>query len=505
MLLLMILDGFGLALPGPGNAVSLAKKPNLFKLFKEYPHTQIGASGESVGLPAGQMGNSEVGHLNIGAGRVVYQDISRINRSIETGEFFENEVLLQRLGHAAQEQKNVHLFGLLSDGGVHSSLEHLAAIVEFCTRAGVRKLFLHAFMDGRDTSPTSGKDFMADQVKKFKEAGVGEVATVMGRYWGMDRDKRWERIEKAYQAIVARQGKQVSDPVAAIQESYEAEVTDEFIEPVVVKTEQPVEFNAGDVCLFFNFRADRVRQFSGVLAKQTESTQPHPELPDLDVLSLTLYDEKVKLPIVFPQQKLENILAQVLSENKKRFLKIAETEKYAHVTYFFNGGEETVYEGEERALINSPKVATYDLQPEMSAPEVAAKCAELIRKNYLDVVVLNFANPDMVGHTGVIPAAVKAIEAVDAGVGEVMAAVEEVGGTALITADHGNAEKMIDPDTGKPFTAHTTSPVPLLYYDKRHPRAQLHTGGVLADLAPTMLAMLGMKAPPEMTGKILVY
>ncbi|MFH2055147.1 MAG: 2,3-bisphosphoglycerate-independent phosphoglycerate mutase, partial [bacterium] len=299
-------------------------------------------------------------------------------------------------------------------------------------------------------------------------------------------------------------GKQADDPVRAIQESYAADVTDEFIEPVVVKTRQPVEFNEGDICLFFNFRADRVRQLSGILAKQTESTKAHPELPDLDVVTLTHYDEKVKLPIIFPQHKLDNILVQVLSEKGKRFLKIAETEKYAHVTYFFNGGEEVVYEGEERVLINSPKVATYDLQPQMSEPEVAAKCAELIRKKYLDVVVLNFANPDMVGHTGIIPAAVKAIEAVDAGVGEVMAAVDEVGGRALITADHGNAEKMIDPDTGKPFTAHTTNPVPFLYYGPERKEWRLRSGGVLADIAPTMLNLLGLEVPPEMTGKSLI-
>ena len=503
MLLLMILDGFGLALPGPGNAISLARKPNLFKLFKEHPHTQIGASGISVGLPEEQMGNSEVGHLNIGAGRVVHQEISRINKAIRTGEFFDNVVLKDRLVRVAAENKNVHLFGLLSDGGVHSSLEHLAAIVEFCHREEVQNLFLHAFMDGRDTSPTSGKGFMADQVAAFARAGVGEVATVMGRYWGMDRDHRWERIEKAFQAIVDRQGKSVSDPVAAIQESYDGDVTDEFIEPLIVETRKSVEFDQGDLCLFFNFRADRVRQLSGILAGQTDSAHPHPELPKLDVISLTQYDEKVPLPIIFPPQKLDDILVKVLSESGKRFLKIAETEKYAHVTYFFNGGEEVVYEGEERVLIESPKVATYDLQPEMSAPEVASRCAALIRKNYLDVVILNFANPDMVGHTGVIPAAVKAIEAVDAGVGEVMAAVEEVGGRALITSDHGNAEQMIDPVTGKPFTAHTTNPVPLLLYDKKS-KPHLPPGGVLANIAPTMLKLLDLKAPPAMTGQSLI-
>ncbi|MCK4856374.1 MAG: 2,3-bisphosphoglycerate-independent phosphoglycerate mutase [candidate division Zixibacteria bacterium] len=500
MLLLMILDGYGIAPPGKGNAISLAQKPNLDRLFGQFPHTQLGASGLAVGLPEGQMGNSEVGHLNFGAGRIVYQEITRIDKAVDTGEFFDNQVLNDVLKEAAAERKNVHLLGLVSDGGVHSSMKHLDALIESARREQIEKLFLHAFMDGRDTSPTSGAGFMEERVARFKAAGVGEVATLMGRYWGMDRDKRWDRVEKAYQAIIERNGVSGTDPVAAIRESYAAGVTDEFIEPVALETRQPVTFNNNDLCIFFNFRADRVRQLSSILAKQTESSFPHPELSQLKIMSMTLYDEKIKIPIIFPPQRLENIFAAVLSDNGKRSLKIAETEKYPHVTYFFNGGEEVLFDGEERELINSPKVATYDLQPEMSAPQVAAKCAEHIRRNYLDVVVLNFANPDMVGHTGIIPAAVKAIEAVDAGVGVVMSAVEDVGGRAFITADHGNAEKMIDSETGRPFTAHTTNPVPLLYYDKKY-RPTLRQGGVLADVAPTMLELLDLKAPPEMTGK----
>lgn len=502
MLLLMIMDGYGIAEPGKGNAVSLAQKPNLDKLFSTYPHTQIGASGLSVGLPEGQMGNSEVGHLNFGAGRIVYQEITRIDKAIQDGSFFDNAILKKNFESAASESKNVHLFGLVSDGGVHSSLVHLDALIEVAARTGVKNLFLHAFMDGRDTSPTSGEGFIAERAKRFREAGIGEIATLMGRYWGMDRDKRWDRVEKAYQAIVHRKGVPSSDPVEAVRDSYEQKVTDEFIEPVVLSTERKVTFNDGDICLFFNFRADRVRQLSGILAKQTPSTFPHPELPDLKVISMTEYDEKVKLPMLFAPQHLDNILAARLAEAGMRFLKIAETEKYAHVTYFFNGGEEISFAGEERELIASPRVATYDLQPEMSAPEVAAKCAAHIRSKRFDVVILNFANPDMVGHTGIIPAAVKAIEAVDAGVGQVLAAVEDIGGSAFVTADHGNAEKMIDPGTGKPFTAHTTNPVPLLYFDKSR-KGKLRSGGVLADVAPTMLELLGLTVPPEMTGKSL--
>jgi 2,3-bisphosphoglycerate-independent phosphoglycerate mutase len=379
---------------------------------------------------------------------------------------------------------------------------HLDALIDAAVKNGVKNLFLHAFMDGRDTSPTSGEGFIADRVERFRQVGIGEIATLMGRYWGMDRDKRWDRIEKAYQAIVNRKGVPSVDPVQAVRDSYEQKVTDEFIEPVVLKTTREVAFNDGDVCLFFNFRADRVRQLSGILAKQTTSTFPHPELPNLKVISMTEYNEKVKLPMLFPPQHLGNILASRLSEAGMRFLKIAETEKYPHVTYFFNGGEEISFEGEERELVASPKVATYDLQPEMSAPEVAAKCADHIRSKRFEVVILNFANPDMVGHTGIIPAAVKAIEAVDAGVGQVLAAVEDVGGSAFVSADHGNAEKMIDPETGKPFTAHTTNPVPLLYFDKCR-KGKLRSGGILADVAPTMLELLGLTVPAEMTGKSL--
>jgi 2,3-bisphosphoglycerate-independent phosphoglycerate mutase len=502
MLLLMILDGYGIAPPSDGNAVSLAKKPNLDKLFSAYPHTQIGASGLSVGLPEGQMGNSEVGHLNFGAGRVVFQDVTRIDQAIDNSSFFENSVLMDNLKAAGSSGKNVHLFGLVSDGGVHSSLKHLDAIIDAAGRVKATNLFLHAFMDGRDTSPTSGEGFIQQRVERFKSVGYGEIATLMGRYWGMDRDKRWDRIESAYQAIVKRQGIQADEPVTAVRDSYKSDVTDEFIKPVVLKTSKPVEFNQDDLCIFFNFRADRVRQLSGVLAKQTQSPFPHPELPDLKVITMTEYDEKVKLPIMFPPHRMENILASVLSEHGKKFLKIAETEKYAHVTYFFNGGEELIFEGEKRELIHSPKVATYDLQPEMSEPEVAEKCAAHIRSGRFDVVVLNFANCDMVGHTGIIPAAVKAVEAVDAGVGVVMSAVEDVGGRAFITADHGNSEKMIDPDTGKAFTAHTTNPVPLLYYDENH-HPNLRDGGILADVAPTMLQILDLPVPPEMTGKSL--
>jgi 2,3-bisphosphoglycerate-independent phosphoglycerate mutase len=503
MLLLMILDGYGIDAPGPGNAISLAKKPNLDKLFAAYPHTQIGASGLSVGLPEGQMGNSEVGHLNIGAGRIIYQEITRIDKAIDDGDFFTNAILKNSLDRAAKSGAAVHLFGLVSNGGVHSSLKHLDALIDMAKKEKVQKLFLHAFMDGRDTSPTSGAGFMKERVAKFAQVGVGEVATLMGRYWGMDRDKRWDRVERAYNAIIHRQGIQAADPVQAIEDSYANSITDEFIEPVVLNSRPPVNVSNGDLCLFFNFRADRVRQLASILNKQTESTLPHPEGPDVNLVSLTQYDEKFGFPIAFPYHKHERILVELLAESGKKYLKIAETEKYPHVTYFFNGGEEVPFSGEAREMIHSPRVATYDLQPEMSEPEVAAKCAQHIRSRLFDVVVLNFANPDMVGHTGVIPAAVKAIEAVDSGVGLVMTAVEEVGGRAIITADHGNAETMIDKQTGKPFTAHTTNPVPLLLYSKLQ-RQSLRSDGILADIAPMMLQLLEMKVPPEMTGRSLL-
>ncbi len=343
---------------------------------------------------------------------------------------------------------------------------------------------------------------MKQRVTKFASAGLGEVATVMGRYWGMDRDKRWDRVEKAYNAIVKRIGVHASDPVKAVEDSYAKGVTDEFIEPVVIDTVHPFSITSGDLCLFFNFRADRVRQLSSILYKHTESAFPHPEGPDVNLVSLTLYDEKFDFPVAFPYHKPSRILVELLSEAGKKYLKIAETEKYPHVTYFFNGGEEIPFPGESREMIHSPKVATYDLQPEMSEPEVAAKCAQHIRSRKFDVVVLNFANPDMVGHTGIIPAAVRAIEAVDSGVGQVLAAVEELGGSAIITADHGNAETMIDKQTGKPFTAHTTNPVPLLFYDQSV-KPRLRSGGILADIAPTMLQLLKMNVPPEMTGRSL--
>lgn len=502
MLLLMILDGYGIDAPSEGNAVSLARKPNLDKLFKEYSHTQIGASGLSVGLPEGQMGNSEVGHLNIGAGRIIYQDMTRIDKSIDDGNFFDNPILKGAMTEAATGGHAVHLFGLVSDGGVHSSMKHLDALIDLAKKERVLKLFLHAFMDGRDTSPTSGAGFIKERLAKFAQAGIGEIATIMGRYWGMDRDKRWDRIEKAYRAIVNREGVQADDPVAAVKASYDRNVTDEFIEPVALRTQQPFSFSNGDICIFFNFRADRVRQLSSILCKKTESTFPHSEGPDLEVVSLTLYDEKLPVEVAYSQHKHDNILTALLAGKGKRVLKIAETEKYPHVTYFFNGGEEVRYPGEVWEMVHSPKVATYDLQPEMSAPEVAARCAAYIRSKQFEVVVLNFANPDMVGHTGIIPAAVQAIEVVDRCVGEVISAVEDLGGKAIITADHGNAEKMIDKQTGKPFTAHTTNPVPLLYYDKSyHP--SLRSGGILADIAPTMLTLLGLSIPSDMTGRPL--
>ena len=378
MILLMILDGYGIDVPGPGNAISLAKKPNLDKLFSAYPHTQIGASGLSVGLPDGQMGNSEVGHLNMGAGRIIYQEITRIDKAIDDGDFFANPVLKASMSKAAKSGNAVHLFGLVSDGGVHSSLKHLDALIDMAKKEGVRKLFLHAFMDGRDTSPTSGVGFMQERVAKFAQVGLGAVATVMGRYWGMDRDKRWDRVEKAYNAIVKRVGVHAIDPVQAVQDSYARNVTDEFIEPIVINTQPPFSMSDGDLFLFFNFRSDRVREIASIFYKKTESTFPHPEGPNVELVSLTQYDETFGFPIAFPYRKHERILVELLTEKGKKYLKIAETEKYPHVTYFLNGGREEQYPGEDRIMVPSPKVATYDLQPEMSAPELTDRAVEAI-------------------------------------------------------------------------------------------------------------------------------
>lgn len=505
-LVLCILDGFGRNDSEYGNAIKAAATPNLTKLFAENPTTYIGASGMDVGLPDGQMGNSEVGHTNIGAGRVVYQELTRITKSISDGDFFENEALAGAVGNAKENGSALHIMGLLSNGGVHSHNSHLYAILELAKRAGLEKVYIHAFLDGRDVAPTSGADFVEELVGKCSEIGVGKIATVMGRYYAMDRDNRWERVEKAYAAMVYGEGNKNADPVAAVRKSYEQidsegkNITDEFVVPTVCLEDAVI--NEKDSVIFFNFRPDRAREITRTLVDpEFSGFERKRGFINLYFVCMTQYDASMpNVHIAFKPQSLENTLGEYLSKEGMTQLRIAETEKYAHVTFFFNGGVETVYEGEERVLVNSPKVATYDLKPEMSAFEVAAKACENIESGKFDVVILNFANCDMVGHTGIFDAAKAAVQAVDTCVGKVMASVVKMGGSAIITADHGNADKMYETD-GSPFTAHTTNPVPFTVVN--YP-CTLRDGGRLCDIAPTMLKMLGLKQPAEMTGESII-
>ena len=504
-LVLCILDGFGNNPETKGNAIYAAKTPNIDALKEACPVTAIGASGMDVGLPDGQMGNSEVGHTNIGAGRVVYQELTRITKSTLDGDFFENEALKGAMENAKKNGTALHLMGLLSDGGVHSHNSHLYALLEMAKRFGLEKVYVHCFLDGRDVAPTSGADFVAEAVEKCKEIGAGEIATVMGRYYVMDRDNRWERVEKAYAALCYGEGIKNADPVAAIKASYEAvdaegkNITDEFVVPTVCKEGATV--SANDSVIFFNFRPDRAREITRTFVDPDFSgfERKNGFFP-LYYVCMTQYDASMpNVQVAFKPQSLDNTLGAYLAAQGKTQLRIAETEKYAHVTFFFNGGVETVSEGEDRELIASPKVATYDLQPEMSAPEVCEKVVAHIESGKYDVVILNFANCDMVGHTGVFEAAVKAVETVDTCVGKVAEAVKKMDGALFITADHGNADRMEDVD-GSPFTAHTTNPVPFIVYN--HP-CKLREGGRLCDIAPTMLEWLDLEIPAEMTGKSL--
>ncbi len=509
MILLCIMDGFGLREPLPDNAIAAAHKPTYDNLIKTCPHTKIDGSGKAVGLPAGQMGNSEVGHLNLGAGRVVYQDITRIDNEIENGKFFENEAFLTAMDKAVSGGNAVHLIGLVSDGQVHSSMEHLYALAELAKQRRVKELYLHALMDGRDTSPTAGKDYMAQVQDKFKELGVGKVSTVGGRYYGMDRDKRWERTDKAYEAAVHGTGEKFADPVEGIKASYAKDVTDEFIVPFVVDLGDPEKgrIKDGDAVIYFNFRSDRARQLSYMLLGKDLPNVNHPDNPNVHLVTMTNYDDEMTgATVAYSPIKLDRILAEILSERGLKQLHTAETEKYAHVTFFFNGGREEPFEGEEREMIPSPKVATYDLQPEMSSVALTDHAVSEITSGKYDFVLLNYANCDMVGHTGVFDAAKQAAEAVDTGLGRLLEAVKKVGGVALVTADHGNAEMMIDPKSGGPFTAHTTNLVPFIVYDStgKLPISGLRNGGVLADVAPTILDIMGIEQPKEMTGKSLI-
>ena len=500
--ILMILDGFGVGLEAEkrGDAIKAAKKPNIDKLFAENPVTKIGASGLDVGLPDGQMGNSEVGHTNIGAGRIVYQELTRITKSIEDGEFFENEALLKAVDNAAQEGKALHIMGLLSNGGVHSHNTHMYAIVELAKKKGVKNVYVHAFLDGRDVPPTSGKDFVEECANKLKEIGLGKIATVMGRYYAMDRDNRWDRVEKAYSAMVYGEGNKACCPVKAVEESYANDVTDEFVVPTVCEENATVK--PGDSIVFFNFRPDRAREITRTFVDpEFKGFERKNGFFPLTYVCMTQYDASMpNVEVAFKPQSLKNTIGEYISNKGMTQLRIAETEKYAHVTFFFNGGVEQPYEGEDRILVKSPAVATYDLQPEMSAYEVTDKLVAAIKTGKYDMIILNYANCDMVGHTGVFEAAVKAVEAVDECVGKVVTAIREMDGVALITADHGNADKMIDTD-GSPFTAHTTNLVPFCVVG--YP-CELHEGGRLADIAPTMLKIMGLPQPAEMTGESII-
>ena len=494
---LIIMDGFGIGAPGPGNAVSLANTPVLDRLFAENAHTTLSASGLDVGLPAGQMGNSEVGHTNIGGGRVVFQDLPRISRAIDDGSFFKNEAYHQAMDNCLKNGSSLHLYGLLSDGGVHSHIQHLFALLQMAKDKGLEKVYVHCFLDGRDVSPTSGKGFVQELCDKCAEIGVGKIATVMGRYYAMDRDKRWERVQMAYDAMVYGEGIHNADPVDAVAKSYANGVTDEFVEPVVCDSEGTIGDN--DSVIFFNFRPDRAREITRAIVDPEFDGFQREFFPTTYVCN-TEYDASMpNVLVAWPRVAVKNGLGEYLSSMGMTQLRIAETEKYAHVTFFFNGGVEKQYPGEDRVLVPSPKVATYDLQPEMSAFEVCDKCVERIESGAYDVIILNFANCDMVGHTGVLEAAVKAVETVDTCVGKVVEATLKMGGIAMITADHGNAEDMKQED-GSPMTAHTTNPVPFILCGAG---SELRTGR-LADIAPTILDVLGLACPPEMDGRTLI-
>ena len=505
---LMVLDGYGLNENPEGNAVAMANTPVMDKLMAECPFVKGNASGLAVGLPDGQMGNSEVGHMNIGAGRIIYQDLTRITKEINDGTFFDNKALLAAMENCKKNNSDLHLWGLLSDGGVHSHITHIYGILEMAKRNGLENVYLHAFLDGRDTPPASAKGFVEQIEAKMAEIGVGKVASLCGRYYAMDRDNNWDRVEKAYNALVAGEGVQETDAVEAMQKSYDNGVTDEFVLPTVI-TENGAPraiVKANDSVIFYNFRPDRAREMTRAFCDDnfTGFERKTGFLP-LTYVCFKNYDETIPNKIIaFEKESIENTFGEYLAKCGKKQLRLAETEKYAHVTFFFNGGIEEPNTGEARLLVNSPKeVATYDLKPEMSAPEVGVDLVEAIKSDEYDVIVINFANPDMVGHTGVIPAAVEAVERVDALVGDAVEAVKEAGGVMFICADHGNAEKMVDYETGKPHTAHTTNPVPFILVNGEE-NWKLREGGCLADIAPTLLEIMGLEQPAEMTGVSLL-
>ena len=505
-LALIIIDGWGYSALREGNAIALAATPFYDELCEKYPQTLLAAHGSRVGLPAGVMGNSEVGHLNIGSGRVIRMDVSLVDHEIETGEFFENKILTSAIEIARDHGKALHLMGLCSDGQVHSSLTHLYALVQLAKNLNMTRVYVHCFLDGRDTPPSSATHYLATLQQKLEAIGVGEIATVVGRYYAMDRDKRWERTKRAYDLLVHGTGEHAKDPIATVTASYERGITDEFVEPIVIvrDNDEPVAtIKDDDSVIFFNFRPDRARQLTRALAVPGFSEFDISDRPRVDYVCFTLYDQTFDLPIAFPPRHHKNVLAEVWAKVCVRNYRLAETEKYAHVTYFFNGGVEKEFDCERRLLVPSPKIATYDLQPEMSAFKVTDKVLRGIDECETDVFVINFANPDMVGHTGKLDKTIEACQYVDSCLGWITKRIREARGTTIITADHGNAEQMIDPLTGNPHTAHTTNPVPFHLIDEDHIGARLREGGALEDVAPTMLALLGLEKPIEMTGRDL--
>ena len=523
--LLIIMDGCGLAPADGENAVAAAKTPFLDNLYEKYPHTTLGASGEDVGLPDGQMGNSEVGHMNMGAGRIVYQELTRITKEIQDGDFFENEELVKAVENAKANNSALHLFGLLSDGGVHSHITHVFGLLELAKRKGLEKVYVHCFLDGRDTPPSSGKGYVEQLEAKMKEIGVGEVASVMGRYYAMDRDKRWDRVQKAYDAITSGTGEFSSSALQAVRSAYDRDENDEFVFPTVIAYEaehisqedgvtetEDTEIGLlhactvqdGDSVIMFNFRPDRAREITRAFCDDDFQGFERKARPQVTFVCFTDYDDTIQnKQVAFHKVQLHNTFGEYLAAHNMTQARIAETEKYAHVTFFFNGGVEEPNKGEDRILVKSPKVATYDLQPEMSAPQVCEKLVDAIKSDKYDVIVINFANPDMVGHTGVQEAAIKAVETVDECVGKAVEALKEVDGQMFICADHGNAEQLIDYETGAPWTAHTTNPVPFILVNA-DPKYTLRENGCLADIVPTLIQLMGMEQPAEMTGKSLL-
>lgn len=503
--ILIILDGFGLREETHGNAVAQAKKPNFDRYWQQFPHTTLRASGNAVGLPEGQMGNSEVGHLNIGAGRIVYQDLTRISKAIDDGSFFENETFLGAIDHVKKNNSSLHLYGLLSDGGVHSHIDHLFALLTLAAKEKVERVYVHAFLDGRDVAPDSAIGYIQQLQDKMKELGVGQLATVQGRYYAMDRDRRWERIEKSYRAMVYGEGPTYTDPVVAVKESYEKSVYDEFVLPTVIVDQQgqPVgTIQEKDAIVFYNFRPDRAIQISQAFTNKDfrEFDRGEKALTNLYYVCLTYFSETVDGYVAYKPLDLSHTYGEIVSRHGLKQLRIAETEKYPHVTFFFSGGREETFPGEDRILIDSPKVATYDLKPEMSAYEVTDRLLKEIDAEKYDTIILNFANPDMVGHSGKLEPTIRAVEAVDECLGKVVDLVLSKGGVAIITADHGNADMVLD-EEGRPFTAHTTFPVPCIVTD---PSVRLRDDGVLADLAPTLLDLLNVPQPEEMKGQSLI-